>query len=150
MNAFVRRQIVWFSAVATTLYIVLQFVLDHETLLAIYTGAFFGLVLSITLVFVPAIWRAWNRHDFDNVSQFSVGIACTWGALILSFSANVAGVAISPSLKLLASYLAIVGGILHITAPGTVENKLQFNRGMLAMSALLGAIIAFGLVHFRS
>lgn len=150
MNGFANKQIAWLTAMAILFYFGLQIVLPPETIVMVYNGAFLGLVVSVTASYWPMIARAYSRRDFDSVSQLSVGIVCTWAALVLMFSVNAFGLHLGVTFQALASYLAVIGSILHVTAPGTVGNRLQFNRGWLVVSALIGAAVTAVALYFQT
>lgn len=137
------------AIVALILYIVLLLALPTRVFVELLNGIFLGMVGAVTVVFFPLFWRSVRQKKFDRVAQLTIGIILTWFSLILSRSLNVLGkitgetVALASSpLVTLAAYLAIVGGVLHITAPGMMDDRLKYNKGLLAGALIVGAVIA--------
>lgn len=133
---------------ALGLYLLSIIIVPAHVLIPILNGIFLGLVGAVTVVFFPLFWRSIRQKRFDRVAQLTIGIILTWASLILSRSASTINRIVGPEavtnthLVTLAAYLAILGGVLHVTAPGMLEDKLRYNRGLLALSLLIGGVIA--------
>lgn len=150
MHKFISsRKLVLFAVIAAALYAVLALLLPERFLMELFNGVFLGVVGAVSVVFFPLAIRAIRNKTFDRVSQLVVGIILTWFSLIgsraLSVLINATGeatrIAASPIIGLLA-YMAILGGVLHVTAPGMVENEWKYNKGLLACGLFVGFIVA--------
>lgn len=143
------RRLAVFGIAAAVLYGVLSALVPDRFLVQVFNGLFLGVVGTVTVVFFPLFWRAIRVREFDRVSQLTIGIILTWFSLILSRSVSALIEATDEATRLtaapviaFAAYLAILGGILHITAPGMVEQKWKYNKRILAFGLFVGAIIA--------
>lgn len=144
------------ALLATVVYLLGAWLIPPRYFIEILNGLFLGLVASVTIVFFPLFIRAIQTKNFDRVSQLTIGIMLTWFSLIVSRSLNTAGriggdiatIANSQFVSV-AAYLAIIGGILHITAPGMVEDRLRYNRGLLVLSGVIGAAVAVVAIYLQ-
>lgn len=137
------------AVIALLLYLIATVILPTRVFIEILNGIFLGLVVAVTVVFFPLFRRAVVQRNFDRVAQLTIGIILTWASLILSRSASAIGritgnteaIAQSPIIPV-AAYLAILGAILHVTAPGMLDDRLKYNKGLLAGAILAGAAFA--------
>lgn len=137
------------ALIAAIVYIALAVLVPSRYLIEVLNGLFLGLVAAVTIVFFPLFLRAVQTKNFDRVSQLTIGIILTWCSLIVSRSLNTIGrvtgtmdTISSSQFVAFAAYLAIVGGILHVTAPGMVEDKLRYNKGLLLLAVVIGSVVA--------
>lgn len=155
MTRLTRRKLIVFTAAAAVLFFVLDHFFPAAFLVQIFNGMFLGLVGAVAVVFFPLFWRAITRREFDRVSQLSIGIILTWVSLIISRSLNVIGQTqgdlnrLPPSAIALAAYLAIIGAVLHITAPGMVEQRWVYNKGILIAAVFAGLLIGATAILFQ-
>lgn len=157
MKRLTRRTLLMASLVALSVYLVLAAALPTRILVAVMNGLFLGMVVSVSVVFAPLIKRAVLLRDFDRVAQLTIGIFLSWTSLIISRSVNTygkifdkPGEAAGSGMVAVAAYLAILGGILHVTAPGMVDDKLKYNKGLLALAAMVGAVAAAVAIWLQS
>lgn len=149
MHRISSRKLVSFALMAAALYFVLLLTVPAGLLTEVFNGVFLGIVGTVTVVFFPLFVRSIRKREFDRVSQMTIGIMLTWVSLILSRSISTAVNAAGPELRTqaapliaLAAYVAIIGGILHVTAPGMVENEWRYNKRLLATGVIVGLIVA--------
>lgn len=150
------RKLALFGVAAAFLYAALVVFVPSRFLVEVFNGVFLGVVGTVTVVFFPLFWRAIRVREFDRVSQLTIGIILTWFSLILSRSVSVLIEATEESVRAqaapviaFAAYLAILGGILHITAPGMVETKMRYNKRLLFVGLAIGGLIATGAILFQ-
>lgn len=143
------RRLAVLAVAAAVLYGVLIATVPDRFLVQVFNGLFLGVVGTVTVVFFPLFWRAIRVRNFDRVSQLTIGIILTWFSLILSRGTSALIEATDEATRqhaapviAFAAYIAILGGILHVTAPGMVEDKWKYNRGLLAFGLFVGFIIA--------
>jgi 4-amino-4-deoxy-L-arabinose transferase-like glycosyltransferase len=143
------RKLAVFGIASAALYGALAATIPNRFLLEVFNCLFLGVVGTVTVVFFPLFLRAIRVREFDRVSQLTIGIILTWFSLILSRGVSVAIQATDEQTRLaatpliaFAAYIAILGGILHVTAPGMLEGKWRYNKGILAIGLLVGAVIA--------
>lgn len=156
MMRLTRNTLVWITLAATALYIGASWLVPTPVLIELLNGLFLGLAFSVSVVFAPLLWRAIKVKRFDRVAQLTVGIILTWISLALSRLASVVGVIVDRPGSMvgshivgLAAYLAVLGGILHITAPGMFEDRLQYNRGILVFAFVVGLGIAAATIFLQ-
>lgn len=144
------------AGIAAAFFGLLVTVVPKHALTEVLNGVFLGIVGAVTVVFFPLFLRSLRAREFDRVSQLTMGIILTWFSLILSRILSVYINATSPAMRevvtpLIAfvTYLAILGGILHITAPGMVEEKWKYNKGLLAVALVIGLLIAAVAVYVQ-
>lgn len=149
MHRLTARKLLSYSFLAAVVYLLLTFLLPSALLVQILNGIFVGLVVAVTIVFFPLVWRAITQRAFDDVAQLTIGICLTWASLVISRSTNIFGQVTNTGGGLansapvaFATYLAILGAVLHITAPGMVESKLVYNRGILAFALAVGVVLS--------
>ena len=119
-------------------------------------GVFLGLLGAVAVVFAPLIWRAIRARDFDRVSQLVIGIVLNITSLCILRAVSTVSRATDSTWFLkdspfiaLAIYMAILGSILHITAPGMVEARLEHNRRLLFAAIVIGLVIAAVTIIFQ-
>lgn len=149
MNRLTARKLLWFAALATAFLAALFVVVPTGVLTEVLNGVFLGLFGAVCVVFAPLFFRAVRAKDFDRVSQLTIGIALSLNSLLISRGLSVAarsGMDVnmlrdSPFVAL-AAYLAILGAVLHVTAPGMVERRFVHHRRLLLAAFAVGAAIA--------
>jgi hypothetical protein len=149
MTRLTRSTLLIAAVAALGVYLLLASLMSTDLLVEVMNGLFLGMAVVVTVVFFPLIKRALAQREFDRVAQLTVGIVLSWVSMLLSRSVNtygkifdVPGKAAGSWLVAVAAYLAILSGILHITAPGMVDDRLKYNKGFLALAAALGAVAA--------
>lgn len=137
------------ALVAAGVYLLGVVLLPQSVFIELLNGLFLGMIVAVTVVFFPLFWRSVRQRRFDRVAQLTIGIILTWLSLILSRSASTYSRILGDTSTMtgshvvtLAAWLAIVGGILHVTAPGMLDDKLRYNRGLLLLAALIGVGVA--------
>lgn len=149
MHRLTARKLLAYSLIAVGVYLLLLALVPAPFLIQILNGIFLGVVSAVSIVFFPLFWRAVTHKAFDDVAQLTMGIVLAWASLIIARLTSVFGQATDAAGPLsssapvaLATYLAILGAILHITAPGMVDSKLVYNRGILALGLAVGVVIS--------
>lgn len=144
------------ALLATALYVLALVALPTRVFVEVLNGLFLGMVVAVTVVFFPLFVRAISQRKFDRVAQLTIGIILTWLSLIISRSVNAMGkvlgntevLATSPMVTL-AAYLAILGGVLHVTAPGMLDDRLRYNKSLLLFAGALGLTIALIMIYLQ-
>lgn len=138
-----------YSVIAGAVFAALALFVPTYILIPIMNAICIGVVLTVTIIFSPLIARSLHDKSFDRVSQLMVGMLLMWLSLLGSRGAsiyiNITGrseeVTSSPVIAFLA-YMAIIGGVLHVTAPGIVStNDWAKNRRVLVAGVVSGAIL---------
>ena len=153
MTNIVRSRIVLAGIALSLIYLSLAWVLPLSAFIDVLNGIFVGVMVAVAIVYFPLFWASLRTPRFDRTAQLSVGIGCVWLSLAIArvFSAwlfvnNETGGFLSNPISGYAIFLAIIGGALHITAPGyPPENSpplpVRFagnNRWLLLFSAIVG------------
>ena len=126
-----------FGALAI-MYVVLRLAVPQPWLSDIMNSLFLGITGTVTVVFAPLAWRAFQDRAFNRVSQLTFGILLTWVSL---FGAKLVGHVSQtyyPDISLFLSYLAIIGGVLHVTAAGMDGPEWRYHRSLLLCGLLSG------------
>jgi hypothetical protein len=157
MNVLTRSQFLFFALMVAFFYVILNALLDPTIFIVLLNSLFFGVSVSVIYVLWPLAWRAIKTHQFDRVSQLSVGIIVSWLSVVSvriasAISHNIGKLgyfATSPIISL-STYMSILGGILYITAPGMADARLKYNRGALAASVIIGICLAVTAYYFQN
>lgn len=136
------------ALLAGLVFAVLAIFVPTNILLPVMNSICLGVVGAVTIVFAPLIARLFRDKEFDRVSQLIAGMLLMWLSLLgsrftslyVSITGNV-DIVNSPVIAFLA-YLAIIGGVLHISAPGIVDKEWKYNRKTLRGAIAVGVIIA--------
>jgi uncharacterized membrane protein YecN with MAPEG domain len=115
-----------------------------------------GIVGTVTIVYTPLMIRASKDHKFDRVSQLVTGMFLMWASLLGSRFANLyinitgdsASVVNSPVVTLLA-YMAIIGGVLHISGPSTYDQEWRRDRRSLILGSLAGVLLSIAALFLQ-
>lgn len=147
-----------YSVAAGAVFAALALFVPNNVLLPIMNAVCIGIVCSVTIVFLPLIQRSIKDKSFDRVSQLMIGMLLMWLSLIGSRGANIYigitgkadEVAASPVVAFLA-YMAIMGGVLHLTAPALVsQSEWQRNRKVLTIGVVSGLVLALVVLLLQS
>jgi hypothetical protein len=130
-------------------FALLSLVFPNEFLLTVFNSLCIGIVGVVTIVFFPLMRRAWHDKAFDRISQLVTGMALMWlsllgsrlASLYISITNDANGVAQSPVVTFIA-YIAILGGVLHISAPGMSKSEWKYDKRTLGVGVGVGIIIA--------
>lgn len=157
MRQILKSRLAQFGAIAVITYVMLVITVPNMILLSLMNSLFLGVVGMVTIVFFPLFIRALKDKAFDRVTQLTIGIILTWFSMIggriasvmITTTGEASRIAISPYIAAIA-YLAIVGGILHVTAPGMVEHEWRYNKRLLVVGLLVGLLIASGTIFLQT
>lgn len=149
MPRIVENRFFQFTAVALAVFLTLLNLMPTPRFVELMNSIFIFVAVAFGIVLAPGIWRAVIKRDFDRASQAAVGIVCLMLSIVVSRIGNVAGrilgdfdrVANSPLIAV-AVYLAIIGSLLLVTAPGMVEGKWRYNRGLVIGAITAGLVMA--------
>ena len=145
------------ALVMAVFFVLLQWLVPDQALIAILNGIFLGVIVAIGIVYAPLVWFTLKYGRLDRVSQLSVGIALLWLSTAIarawSFIYRYNGAPIdwqNSWVVSLIAYLAIIGGALFVTAPGypaSSENEpivlWGANRKLLLALGAIGGITTF-------
>lgn len=152
MIKFGRSGLFWFTFFAVATYIVLWAVFPLSMLIDLINGLFFGVCISVLMVLIPLVGRAIVTPTFDRVSQLTMGMFIVWIAVTTMRAFSVfrrateqTNLVNSPVISA-ASWMAIIGGLLYISAPGMVGPELKHNKFFLCLVMVVG--IMFAIVTF--
>lgn len=156
MNVFTRSEFLFHVLLAGFGYIILSQIIPAAWLVVLLNSIFVGVSVSVLFVLSPLAIRAVKTRTFDKVSQLSTGIIVTWVSLLVMRGISViihaqnktAPLVNSPAVSI-ATYLAIIGGLLYITAPGMPQERLQGNGKSLAFSFIISIILATATYLFQ-
>jgi hypothetical protein len=145
-----------FGVMAGCLFALLTLVVPNETLLPVMNALCIGIVGAVTVAYAPLMLRAFRDHAFDRVSQLISGMFLMWFSLLGSRGASLyinitgdsASVVNSPVVTFLA-YMAIIGGVLHVSGPGTVEQEWKYDRRGLMFGAIAGTLLAIAALFLQ-
>lgn len=142
-----RSRAALFVLLAGVVFALLALVVPKHILLPVMSAACVGIVGTVTVIFSPLIIRALKDKEFDRVSQLMIGMLLMWlsllGSRFTSLYIDITGdvsVSQSPVVAFLA-YMAVIGGALHITAPGFVPNSKKSIKRNFALGALVGVVL---------
>lgn len=134
---------------ALIFFAILAFVVPASSLLAVMDNLFIGVVGAVTIVYAPMIRRAVADHDFDRISQLTLGIFFTWISLAGTKLANSVLHAPLDTTKLInvylvsvLAYMAVLGGILHISAPGMSGTEWKYHCKTLVFGIIAGTLVS--------
>lgn len=118
-----------------------------KPLIEILNWGLIGVAGAVTIAYAPVAWRALAAERIDQVQQLTLGICLTWIAAIMMRLWAVAWRATgSPDWMLNSKvvgffvYAAILGGVLHLTAPGAVDGRVP-RRNWVTLGVAIGAAL---------
>jgi hypothetical protein len=144
-------KLVLWAVVLISLFIFIEKFTNTVMVITILIGVFFGISFAVLIVYLPLIIYTIRHNIFDRVSQLSIGVGLIWLALVSQrvlamynrFYGSAEGAANSPYTEF-NIFLAIVGGVLFVSAPG-YDNKLPrfagSNRELMIILGITGGII---------
>lgn len=147
-----------FSVAAGAVFAALALFVPNSILLPVMNALCIGIVCTVTVVFTPLIKRSLQDKSFDRVSQLMVGMLLMWLSLIgfrganlyIAITGKAAEVASSPVIAFLA-YMAILGGVLHVTAPAVIsQSDWKKNRKTLAIGVAAGLLLAIAVLVLQA
>ncbi len=134
---------------AVAFFVILTFIVPAENLLAVMDNLFIGVVGAVTIVYMPLIQRALTDKKFDRVSQLSLGIVFTWVSMIGTKIASLYVTTPASPIKAInvyilsaLAYLAVLGGTLHVTAPGMINSEWKYNKKPLYLGIAVGIALS--------
>lgn len=150
------RKLLLLTIAATIVYSLLVALVPTRLLMEILNALFIGIVGAVTIVFFPLFLRSIRLKKFDRVSQLTMGIILTWVSLIINRTLSIyinatdndVRAMLAPAIAF-AAYVAILGGILHISAPGMVEDHWKYNKGVLFLGIVFGVILAGTAIYLQ-
>lgn len=149
MFRLVNNRFIHFALAAAGLFMILLWILPTNRLIELMNSIFIFVAVAFTIVLAPGICRAVSHREFDRISQAAVGIFCLAGSIVVSRVGNIVGrvvgdfdVVANSALIAAAVYLGIVGALLLVTAPGMVDGKWRYNRGLVFGAILAGVAMA--------
>jgi|WetSurMetagenome_2_1015567.scaffolds.fasta_scaffold542253_2 hypothetical protein len=135
------------------LYAILQIVLGLDDFIILLNGAFVGAGITYIIAFSDILRDAvTGKGPYDRVRQMALGMIIVWCALVVGIIASVYGRASGrymsySELTPMSRYLAIVGGIVQITAPDIGQGLFYGRDRRLLIFALgVGIIVALVLI----
>lgn len=136
-------------------YFAVSLVVSPPYLINILNGIFIGIVIAVIIVYAPLVKESVISNKFDRTSQLSIGIGVLWLSIAMSRIWSAYYSYKGSSIQLLnhpiigyITFLAIIGGILFVTAPGYYldgEKRPNFggkNLKLVVSFAILGGILA--------
>jgi hypothetical protein len=152
-----KRKALVVAGLLTSLYAVLALTVPVLAFIDLLNGIFVGVMLAVIIVYFPVFYKSLKSQTFDRTAQLAVGIGLIWASLAIArvysawlfASGKNGGFLLSP-VGGFAIFLAIIGGALHITAPGYPADSdpplpVAFagrNRWLLLFSGVTGGIVA--------
>lgn len=143
---------------ATFIFLMLLVAFSDVDLVRIVNGLYLGVAAMAYIVFSPLAWRAINSRKFDRISQLSMGIVFVLTSCTISRFANalprmdhtisMTWVA-SSWIVALSGWFGVVGGVLFVTAPGTVEDQWVYNRNILRAGVVIGIVTAMTMTFLQ-
>ena len=140
-----------FSIAATGLYLALTYFMPAQMLVSVLNSVFIGTVAAVAVVFLPLFIRAFQDNKFDRVTQLWAGITLVWIALASRVVANIyvvsyggdASIVANSAVMAFSVYLAILGGILHVTAPHARNSEpVTLPRTAISLGLITGILTA--------
>lgn len=125
--------------------------LPFVTMMEFLNGVALAVAIAVTIAYAPVWVEALTQDRPDRVGQLTLGIGCTWGAFILSrmWSISWRGsgqpdwMENSPVVGFFV-YMTILGGILHLTAPGAIDGDVP-RRNWILIGITIGGGLVLGL-----
>lgn len=164
MNNLSKRKVIVGALGLGGLYASLASVLPVLAFVDLLNGIFVGVLVAVIAVYFPVIISSLKRPGFDRTAQLALGIGCIWLSLAIArvysawlFASGKNGGFLTSNVGGFAIFIAIIGGALHITAPGYPAEKdttplpVAFagrNRWVLLVSGIVGGLFALFLRWF--
>ena len=139
----------------SALFFVLITAVPTPLLVMVLNGIFTGVLIAVAYAYGPLIYQAiFNRYEYSGARQMALGILCLWLAFILSRSYSVIYRIMDRPERLqdiplipVAIYLAIIGGILQVTAAefdlGPFSSR---DKKTLWIASILGFVVAIVII----
>lgn len=153
---FVSR-VLYATLAAAALYMAMRVTLGLDNMIVILNGAFVGAGFTYVIAFSDILQDAiLSRGPYDRVRQMALGMIIVWCAVSIGIASSIYGRAIGSYISLteltpLSRYLAIVGGIVQITAPdlgfGFFYGR---DRRLLIFALLTGIVVAVVLILLQT
>lgn len=143
----VNRVLLW-GVILALLYVTGRFTLGTENLIIALNGAFVGAVIAYMVAFSDILRDAVFGHGpYDRVRQMALGFMLVWVAVMLGVFSSVYARSTLNNVPFnemtpIARYLAIVGGVVQITAPDFGMGLLYGRDRRLLVIAISAGILA--------
>lgn len=149
-----RAHMAWTVVIAVMILIVAAHFISRAVLLQVMNTVTLPISIAIIIIYAPA-WlltlrkRGWS---LDGAEALSLGVGCCWlaaaGMRLYSLIWNAFDAPawlndgyILPALL----WLNVIGGTLHITAPGAIRGELP-TRNLIYLGCAVGSAVLLGLV----
>lgn len=153
----VRSRTLWSALALFALYWPVAWAVPNGPLLEALHTIRIAICLMVVVAYAPICLEALARDRIDRVCQLSLGITIGWGAALLSglwlLLWRLAG---QPAWMLNSDlygffiWVAILGAVLHVTAPGAVDGVVPRRTWILTGAAFgAGALAAVALLVLR-
>lgn len=155
-SVFNMKRVTGLFAASVVFYALLYALMPMSLLIEVLNGLFLGVAVAVIAVYSPLLMRAFKAKEFDRVSQFAVGITCIGISSVMNRAVNAFGRIFDAEYNILNSpwvglsaFVAIIGGILFITAPGMESGKLAYNKKHVAWGLLAGSVVAAVMIYLQ-
>jgi hypothetical protein len=156
-NMTTAKLLIW-AVIASILFLIAKIFIPNPPLINLLNGIFFGVSVAVAIVYSPLIRYSLTYNKFDRVSQLSIGIGLIWVSMAFQrlwagynrFFGSPLNAANSTETALIV-YIAILGGILFVSAPGYADTQPPVfggeNRKLLLIFGMLGGL-ATSIMYF--
>jgi len=162
MKTFTRSKLIMWAAIHICFFILISTFVPRLILMTVLNGVFLGIVVAVTIVYLPIVWQTFRKNEVDRVSQLAIGISLIWASIagqrlywIIWHNYGMPESWRSNPFLAFMSFISIIGGGLFVTAPGfppsNSTEEAEFwgtNRNMLVALGVLGGVVTFSLSVF--
>jgi hypothetical protein len=141
----------------TALYWIIAYFTEFENWIVFMNAILLWVAITVLISYVRPVCLAIERGRVDKVDYLILGIVASWVAQIASrmwstiyratgqpnwmFESDILGYII---------FIYIIGGVLHITAPGTIGGKVPHRNWIkVGFAVSTGAVLAATLIWYR-
>lgn len=145
-----RNKTIWVALGLSAIYWLMAFIVPIDVTLETLNWVLVATAVVVTIAYAPTALDALIASRPDRVQQLVLGIICAWVATIaLRVWVGIWRFLDTPEWMVQSRmigffiYLSILGGVLHITAPGSVDGIVPKRNWMMLASAILsGGLVA--------
>lgn len=153
MPRILRSKTAWIAISLSIVYWLMAFIVPLDVTLQTLNWVLVAVAVTVTVAYTPTAIDALASSRPDRVEQLVLGIICAWVATIgLRIWTGIWRFLDQPDWmqesRLLGFfiYISILGGVLHITAPGSTNVAIPKKNWLMLLFAILSGGLVAGFV----
>ncbi len=153
------NRVIYAAIAVAAFYVIMRAIVGLDDLIILLNGAFIGAGLTYIIAFSDILKDAVvGRGPYDRVRQMALGMIIVWVAVTLGIASSIYGRAsgayiVTSEITPISRYLAIVGGVVQITAPDIGYGQGFFfgrDRRLLLFGLVTGIVAAIAVIILQT